>query len=404
MAESDAPFMDSTPPHWVARGLSVLIITLFAVALVAAVVVHVPEVVSGRFLLVPVKGTDPVRALRAGLLSQVRVSEGDTVAAGAALFVIRSVSLSDRSADLRTLETQRSSNEQRLIILKSQYETRRRSDAADSRRLENRIRFLDGLFRSKSTRLVLTRRLADSAISGAGRGAIGQLEASRMELEASTLAEEVQSVQNDLDETRSDIARLTEDESARDLEYQEARRGLQEAMETAAIHIRSMGRDLINSTDSGLVVTTPCAGTVLRMHVNAPGAVVQEGEILSEMACARDRLQGELVLPQSGVPQVQPGQGVKLRFDAFPYQRYGVRFGTVRWLGPTGITSSDSGAFRALIELRDDSIRVRGRMTPLLPGMGGSADIVTGRRSLVSFVFEPIRALKESFAEPPPAP
>jgi membrane fusion protein len=379
----------------------VLIITLFAVALVAAVVVHVPEVVSGRFILVPVKGTDPVRALRAGLLSQVRVSEGDTVAAGAALFVIRSVSLSDRSADLRTLETQRSSNEQRLIILKSQYETRRRADAADSRRLENRIRFLDGLFRSKSTRLVLTRRLADSAISGAGRGAIGQLEASRMELEASTLAEEVQ---NDLDETRSDIARLAEDEAARDLEYQEARRGLQEAMETATIHIRSMGRDLINSTDSGLVVTTPCAGTVLRMHVNSPGAVVQEGEVLSEMACARDRLQGELVLPQSGVPQVQPGQGVKLRFDAFPYQRYGVRFGTVRWLGPTGTTSSDSGAFRALIELRDDSIRVRGRMTPLLPGMGGRADIVTGRRSLVSFVFEPIRALKESFAEPPQAP
>ncbi|MDZ4864278.1 MAG: HlyD family efflux transporter periplasmic adaptor subunit [Gemmatimonadota bacterium] len=404
MAASDAPFMDSAPPHWVARGLSVLIITLFAVVLVAAVVVHVPEVVSGRFILVPVKGTDPVRALRAGLLSQVRVSEGDTVASGAALFVIRSVSLSDRSADLRTLETQRSSNEQRLIILKSQYETRRRSDAADSRRLENRIRFLDGLFRSKSTRLVLTRRLADSAISGAGRGAIGQLEASRMELEASTLAEEVQSVQNDLDETRSDIARLAEDEAARDLEYQEARRGLLESMETATIHIRSMGRDLINSTDSGLVVTTPCAGTVLRMHVNAPGAVVQEGEILSEMACARDRLQGELVLPQSGVPQVQPGQGVKLRFDAFPYQRYGVRFGTVRWLGPTGTTSSDSGAFRALIELRDDSIRVRGRMKPLLPGMGGSADIVTGRRSLVSFVFEPIRALKESFVEPPPAP
>jgi len=404
MPSTDAPFMDSTPPHWVARGLSATIISLFIIAVIAAVVVQVPETVSGRFILVPVKGTDPVRARRAGVLSEVRVAEGDTVANGAPLFVITSASLSDRSADLRTLQTQRSADEQRLTILRSQYDTRRRADDAESRRLDNRVRFLEGLVRSRKTRLVLTRRLADSAAAGTRTGAIGQLESSRMELESSTLAEEVESAQNDLDEARSDIARLEQDRTARDLEYQEARRGLEESKQTAAIRIGSMGRDLIGSTDSGLVVGSPCAGTVLRMHVNARGAVVQEGDILSEMACAGDRLQGELVLPQSGVPQVQPGQGVKLRFDAFPYQRYGVRYGLVRWLGPAGLTLSDSGAFRALVDLRDDSVLVRGRMRPLLPGMGGTADIVTGRRSLVSFVFEPIRALKENFADPPGKP
>ena len=125
--------------------------------------------------------------------------------------------------------------------------------------------------------------------------------------------------------------------------------------------------------------------------------------MLSEMACGSDRLQAELVLPQAGVPQVQPGQGVKLRFDAFPYQRYGVRFGTVRWLGPAGLTAGDSGAFRAKVALAEDSIQVRGQMRALLPGMGGSADIVTGRRSLVSYAFEPIRALRENFASPAPA-
>jgi multidrug efflux pump subunit AcrA (membrane-fusion protein) len=318
------------------------------------------------------------------------------------LFVIRSVSLSDRSADRLTLETQRNANQQRLIILRSQYDTRRRADAAEGRRLQNRVKFLEGLIKSKRERLALTRELADSSASGASRGAIGKVEAKRMELEASTLTEEVEGSENDLAEANSDLGRLVDDQAARDLEYQEARRGLEETMQTASIRISSMGRDLVNSTDSGLVVVAPCTGTVLRMHVNAPGAVVQEGEMLSEMACGGDRLQAELVLPQAGVPQVQPGQGVKLRFDAFPYQRYGVRFGTVRWLGPAGLTAGDSGTFRALVALAEDSIQVRGRMQPLLPGMGGSADIVTGRRSLVSYAFEPIRALKESFAEPPP--
>ena len=128
---------------------------------------------------------------------------------------------------------------------------------------------------------------------------------------------------------------------------------------------------------------------------------MREGDTLAEVACDGAPLQGELVLPQAGVPLVQKGQGVKLRFDAFPYQRYGVRFGTVRWLGPAGLSVQDSGAFRAIVDLTESSIRVRGKMRPLLPGMGGQADIVVGRRSLVSYAFEPLRALKESFADAP---
>jgi hypothetical protein len=47
-------------------------------------------------------------------------------------------------------------------------------------------------------------------------------------------------------------------------------------------------------------------------------------------------------------------------------------------------------------------VRVRGTVRPLLAGMGGFADIVVGRRSLLSYAFEPLRALRESFSEPPP--
>lgn len=394
--------MDADPPHWVARGLTVVILTLFGVALVAAVLVQIPETVSGRFRLVPVEGADPVRVGRSGTVSQVLVREQDTVAQGAPLFVVRSASLSDRSADRRTLETQRATDQLRLTILRSQHETRRRADSAEVRRLANRADYLAGLIASRGRRLALTRQLADSALAGARRGAVGALEASRLDLEANTLEEEVERARNDLAETRSDIARLTQDQAARDLEYQENRRALVELMETASIRIASLGHDLVNATDSGFTVTAPCRGTVLRLHVRARGAVVQEGEVLSEVACAGSRLQGELALPQPGVPLVQVGQGVKLRFDAFPYQRYGVRFGQVRWLGPAGSTAGDSGTFRALVALRDDSIRVRGRPQPLLAGMAGTADIVTGRRSLASFVLEPIRALQESFAEPPP--
>ena len=69
---------------------------------------------------------------------------------------------------------------------------------------------------------------------------------------------------------------------------------------------------------------------MLRLAVQRAGAVVREGETLCELACAGERLQAQLALPPSGVGQIKPGQPVKLLYDTFPYQRYGVRQGTVR--------------------------------------------------------------------------
>jgi multidrug resistance efflux pump len=116
------------------------------------------------------------------------------------------------------------------------------------------------------------------------------VEAARLDLEVTTLSEEVQNATSDLEEARADLARLARDGEARDLEYQEIRRSLQESMETAHIRIEALGRDLADLTDSGLAVTAPCRGVVLRLHLSAPGAVVREGEMVSEIACAGERL------------------------------------------------------------------------------------------------------------------
>lgn len=399
--DAETAYLETVPPHWAARGLAYIIILLFAMALTAAFAVHVPETVSGRFTLVPEQGADPVRALKEGVVSEVRVREGDLVAQGATLMLINSAPLSDRSSELRTLETQRRADQERLQIAASQYQSHQRADQDEAQRLAARVRFLEQLIVSKQHRLEKTRQLADSFQVGVQRGSVGRLEATRLDIEASTLAEDVQIASNDLTDTRAAVTRLSHDVEARDLEYRETRRGLEEGMETARIRISALQKDLVNLTDAGLAVTAPCTGTVLRLHVATVGAIVREGESLSEVACGGRRLQAQFDLPQAGVPLVRRGQQVKLRFDAFPYQRYGVQFGIVRWLGPAGIQGSDTSTFRAFVDLRADSIRVSGQPQALLVGMGGLADVIVGRRSLVSYAFEPIRALRENLREPP---
>ena len=76
----DAPFLDPSPPPWAARGLAWTLLAIFAVAVGALVVVQIPESVRARFVVVPVKGTDPVRTLHNGIVTAVRVADAEPVA------------------------------------------------------------------------------------------------------------------------------------------------------------------------------------------------------------------------------------------------------------------------------------------------------------------------------------
>jgi membrane fusion protein len=125
---------------------------------------------------------------------------------------------------------------------------------------------------------------------------------------------------------------------------------------------------------------------------------VAEGEVLAEIACTGERLQVELQVPQRGLAVVAPGQAVRLRYDAFPYERYGVRSARLRWMSPAAAPGSADGAFRALADLDEASVQAGGRDRPVLPGMRGDASIVVGRRSLASYVFAPLRRLREDVA------
>jgi membrane fusion protein len=93
-----------------------------------------------------------------------------------------------------------------------------------------------------------------------------------------------------------------------------------------------------------------------------------------------------------------------LLYDAFPYQRFGIRYGSLRWISPSGAASNDKQGFRALTEIEDEAIRVDGKSRSLLPGMSGKAEIVIGKRSLISYAFEPIHQLRENLRQDPLAP
>jgi membrane fusion protein len=410
--EVDPPFLDNSPPHWAARGLSTVMIALFAVLVLAAILVSVPETVTGTFVLVPERGADPVRTPREGTVTEVSVSEGQTVAKGATLFVIRSQAVGDRMADMRGVEMQGTGTQARVANANAEYESQRRTDALESTRLTTRAASLERIATLKKKQLVVTRDMAERSKRGQQSGAVGGWEVDRLSLEADQLAADVETVTAERDEARAALAKLRQDAATREVQHRELLRSLQQEGEIARVRVEAMKR-LPAGAQGDLVVTAPCTGSLLRMMVSTAGAIVQAGDPLGEIACAGERLQVEMTLAQQDVARVRVGQGAKLLYDAFPYQRFGARFGRVRWVGPasagrapvaTTRASGTEGIFRALIDAADTTIAVRGEPRPLLVGMRGEARVVTGRRSLISYAFEPIRALRENFSGAPSAP
>jgi multidrug efflux pump subunit AcrA (membrane-fusion protein) len=460
--EAKKAFLDPEPPHWAARGLAAVLIALAVAALGASIVIRLPETVSSSFALVPVQGVDPIRAPRGGVVAAVRMREGQAVSRGDLVVTIRSAVAGDRAAELASLEAQLRGVGESQANARQRYESQRRTDEEETERLTRRTAHLvqkleeqrairtiqEAKFRTdleiqrntiditgketefKQTQYALAKELADRFERYYHEGAISWIDFKSRELEMTKLAVEAQQLERALETTRlresqiqgeralwerewrnttgeleaegrdvrTALEKVRQAAASRDAEYRESDRRLREESRKAQIRATALREDLGPSESGEVSVMAHCTGTVIRLAVKGQGAVVQEGELLGELACAGGRLQAEAIVPHSGIGLVRPGQEVKFLYDAFPYQRYGVQYGTVRWVSPASVTVKDQPVFRILMDLREETVTVKGRPQPLLAGMGGTANIVVGKRSLLSYAFEPLRQLKENFA------
>ncbi|MEA2625676.1 MAG: rane fusion protein [Candidatus Binatota bacterium] len=395
------PFLEAAPPHWVVRGLATLLISSFAISAVFAWVIHVPETVSSPFVLVPVHGTDPVRSSRAGVVTKVAVRDAEPVKQGEMLFVLQSAPIGDRSGELAAIEAELGGARAKIENASREYESQRLADQSEIESLRKRVKELEQILVLKRQQQTLTNELLSRYQMLRDKGFSSPAESIARQLEASQIAAELRQSELERTESQGRMEKLRHEMAMRATRYAELERREKEAEAKAGIRVATLRSELGTKGRSDLEVVAPCSGVVLRSRVKAPGAVVAEGALLSEIACSGEALEAELEVPPSGAGRLKPGQVVKLLYDAFPYQRYGVRYGKLRWVSPAAIRHSKRTAFRALVDPDDEGIWIDGEQRPFLPGMGGSARIVIGRRSLLSYAFGPIRQLRESLAAGP---
>lgn len=144
------------------------------------------------------------------------------------------------------------------------------------------------------------------------------------------------------------------------------------------------------------VLVSPITGVISSLEVANKGEVLQVGETVAEIAPASAPLILSTALPSQEAGLVEEKMPVNIKFDAFPYQDYGIITGTVTSISPDAEVDEEIGAvYHVEIDLDQASFEYEGKSVPLKAGQTATAEIIVQRRRLISLVLDPIRKLQK---------
>jgi len=145
-------------------------------------------------------------------------------------------------------------------------------------------------------------------------------------------------------------------------------------------------------------ISAPIAGTIY--SIKATKGPVQSGEELLSIVPEGEDLMLEVKVLNRDIGFIRPGMTAKVKLATFPFQEFGTVNGTVVQVSPNAIVDKQLGlVFPTRIRLNQHSIKVRGQDVVFTPGMSATAEIVTRKKSILTFLLEPItRRFSEAFS------
>lgn len=139
---------------------------------------------------------------------------------------------------------------------------------------------------------------------------------------------------------------------------------------------------------SRLEIRSPIRGTVKRLLVNTPGAVVMPGGLVVEIVPEEDMLVVEAQVSPKDRAFIRPGQAAVVKFTAYDYAVYGGLEGEVEHISPDTITDERGNTYY-LARIRTEKAGF-GKDQPILPGMVAQVDIVTGKKTILAYLLKPL--------------
>ena len=399
----------------------------FAIFVMWSAVSQVDEVTRGEGKVIPSRQLQVLQSLDGGVVSEILVREGEIVQPEQILlridqtrFVssvresrVQYVALVAKAARLRaltenvefkvpdevakedpkTVDEERRLFEQRRIELTTttaiarQQLTQRQQELVETRAKYEQAA---SAYTLSARELTVTKPLINS-------GAVSEVELLRLERdvgrfrgERDQAAAQISRIQASIGEANSkleEVGLAFRNESGKEL------------AETMA-KLNSIAEGSVGLSDkvSRSVLRSPVKGTVKRLLINTVGGVVQPGKDVVEVVPLEDNLVLEARVQPRDIAFLRPGQKAIVKFTAYDFSIYGGLEGKLEHIGADSVVDEKGNAFYT-VRVRTNKSTL-GDNLPVIPGMVAEVDIVTGEKSVLSYLLKPVlRAKARAFSE-----
>lgn len=387
-----APLRQYGVAGWALTGFLVLLLA-GAVTFLSVTQYARKETVTGS--LTPATGSQNLVPSRSGVVEVVFAEEGQLVEAGAPIIRISHDSIGENGESIAALVQTASAEEAaaagdqqqaRMQIIESQVAE------LDARLwgLRSDVEQLGQARHLSTSRLQLATEAVDAARKLHEGGLMARLPLAQREDAWLALRQQDATLQREETSIRSQILQLTAQRSRLVAERQDVEAG--RTKEAAQFDERRA--TLLK--DRGQVLAAHTAGRVASLQAK-PGGFVQSGQSLGTILPKNAGLVAELWVPSRAVGFLKQGSSVRLLYDAFPYQKFGVGRGQVMFVSQSPTNPMDMSPpsdspeplYRVLVAIERQSISVDGASLPLTPGMRLSADLILEERTLLAWLLKP---------------
>ena len=352
-----------------------------------------------RGYLAPSAGLIKVYALQPGTLTESYVTEGQQVARGDVLFVLSSERGSLQVAQPQGLAIQQI--EQRRAQVELEQHTQQQIDRVQEAELRERLAGM----RAQRQQMLSTISLQQQRVTQVDAIATRFANLVEQKFVSVTQAAEQQSAALE-QQTRLQELRLAQSTLERDINS--LRQQIASASLEAAQRRSQMQRDQVTLEQERteyearrtVVIVAPADGMVTAILTERGQSAGTQTALLTILP-KHSVLQARLLVPSRAIGAVARGGSVSLRYDAFPYQRFGSFAGRITEVSRTLLAPAEIDApvrvaessYRVTVALDAQLVNLASGATPLQAGMELEADILLERRRLILWLFEPLLTL-----------
>ncbi|HTP74756.1 MAG TPA: HlyD family type I secretion periplasmic adaptor subunit [Burkholderiaceae bacterium] len=388
-----------------------------ALLLVWAALAPIDEVTRGEARVIPSRQLQVVQSLDGGVVAEILVREGQVVEAGQLLLRVdetragagvresaaQGFALRARAARLRAVAESmpfvapqaRDDEEQRVVLDERRLFEARSSELATTllvnrQQLTQKQQELSEMqFKRDAAQrgLELTQQELAQTRPLLATGAVSQVDVLRLE-------RDVARYRGDAEQSTAQIARAQAaigevQRKAQEVELAFRNDARKELADTMA-KLNALNESAVALADKVVKaqVKSPVRGRVQRLLANTVGGVVQPGKDIVEIVPLDDTLVLEARVAPKDIAFIHPGQSALVKFSAYDFSIYGGLDAKVENISPDSVVDERGNAYY-LVRVRTQKVGFSEKL-PIIPGMTAEVEVLTGRKSVLSYLLKPV--------------